>query len=169
MNRKINVRALALTGLMAAFAAIVSVVSIPTPFGFPITFQVLAVAICGFLLGSKRGTIAVGIFLLLGAIGLPVFSLFRGGFGHFFSPTGGFLWSFPILAWLCGKGQRNILWGYLGLILNYLAGGLQLALATNISAALLLLPCLAKDGLLIFFAAYLAKRVARFVDIEKSM
>ena len=87
---------LTLVSLMAAVTVIMAQIAIPMPAGIPMTLQTLAVTLAGVILGSKRGAISMLVYLLLGAVGLPVFSGFRGGFAMFVGPTGGFLISFPI-------------------------------------------------------------------------
>lgn len=82
--------------LCAFFAALTAVCAwIGIPMGDTVfTLQTLAVFLTLGLLGGKWGTVSILIYLLLGAIGVPVFSGFRGGIGHLISPTGGFLWGF---------------------------------------------------------------------------
>ena len=103
------------TALIALFAALVAVLGlipqITLPFGVPITAQSLGIMLCGVVLGSKRGTLAVLLFLLLVALGLPLLSGGRGGLGVFVSPTAGFLVGFPIAAFVTGlifEHWRNV-------------------------------------------------------------
>ncbi len=92
--------------LIALFAALIAVLGlipkITLPFGVPITAQSLGIMLCGVVLGSKRGSLAVLLFLLLVALGLPLLSGGRGGLGVFVSPTAGFLFGFPIAAFVTG-------------------------------------------------------------------
>jgi len=92
--------------LIAGFSLLVALaaqVSIPLPFTpVPVTLQTLAVVLTGALLGSRRGTLAILLYLVEGSAGLPVFSLGRGGFIHLFGPTGGYLVGFMAAAWLTG-------------------------------------------------------------------
>ena len=97
-----NVQKTVLTGVMAAILAALSLVSIPLPSGVPVTLQTFAVALCGFLLGPAMGTAAVAVYLIMGAVGLPVLAGMVGGLGHFLGVTGGFLWGFLPMALLCG-------------------------------------------------------------------
>ena len=89
--------------LCAFFAALTAVCAwIGIPLGDTVfTLQTLAVFLTLGLLGGKWGTVSILIYLLLGAVGVPVFSGFRGGIGHLLSPTGGFLWGFlcTALSW----------------------------------------------------------------------
>ena len=76
----------------AALIAICSWISIPT--AVPFTLQTFAVFFILLLLGGKRGTFAILIYVLLGAVGLPVFAGFKGGIGILFGNTGGYIWGF---------------------------------------------------------------------------
>ena len=94
---------------IAVFAAIISVLSqlsIPMPAGVPMTLQTLIIPIAGIVLGKKRGTYATLLYLLIGAVGIPVFSGFSGGIGVLLGMTGGFLISFPVLAFTAGLGDE---------------------------------------------------------------
>lgn len=85
--------------LLAAFICVCAMITIPVG-PVPVTFQSFGVYMALFVLGGKKGTVAIFLYLLLGAMGLPVCSGFRGGFGHFAGPAGGFLFGFLLLA-LC--------------------------------------------------------------------
>lgn len=82
--------------LAAEFAAIISVLSQMTiPFGLvPLTGQTFAIGLTATFLGRKLGLISVVVYLLLGLIGLPVFSGMTGGIAVLFGPTGGYLIGF---------------------------------------------------------------------------
>ena len=91
---------------IALFAALIAVLGlipkITLAFGVPITAQSLGVMLCGTVLGARRGALAVGLFLLLVALGLPLLAGGRGGLGVFASPTVGFLVGFPVAALVTG-------------------------------------------------------------------
>lgn len=91
---------------IALFAALIValgfVPKLTLAFGVPITAQSLGVMLCGTILGAKRGALAVLLFLLLVALGLPVLAGGRGGLAQFLSVTGGFLIGFPIAAYVTG-------------------------------------------------------------------
>lgn len=87
----------------SAFVALMARVSIPLPFSpVPITGQTFAVLLVGTLLGSVRGATALGLYLLWGALGLPVFAGGRGGIVHILGPTGGYLLGFVAAAYTVG-------------------------------------------------------------------
>lgn len=93
--------------LMTAVTAVMAQIAIPMPAGVPMTLQTLAVTLAGVILGSKQGAVSMLIYLLLGGVGLPVFSGFKGGLAMLVGPTGGFIISFPIMAFLIGLGVRD--------------------------------------------------------------
>ena len=126
--------------IMAAFTAIIAVMAqiiIPMPYGVPMTLQTLAIALAGVMLGAKKGTISTVLYVLLGAVGAPVFAGLTGGFGIVFGPTGGFILSFPLLALAAGMGaEKNNkwwLWGGLviGVVVNYLCGIIYYSIVTS--------------------------------------
>ena len=90
--------------LAAEFAAIISVLSQMTiPFGLvPLTGQTFAIGLTATFLGRKLGLISVVVYLLLGLIGLPVFSGMTGGIAVLFGPTGGYLIGFLLQTWITG-------------------------------------------------------------------
>ncbi len=94
---------LALVGTGAALLVVCSLVAIPIgPSGAPITLQTFAVLLLGATLGSRRGALAVLLYLAVGLVGLPVFAQATGGPATFAKPTLGYLLAFPVAAWLTG-------------------------------------------------------------------
>lgn len=103
-----NVAIMTRVALMAAVTAVAAQIAIPLPFsGVPFTMQVLAVVLAGLLLGPRYGALAMAIYLLIGAVGAPVFFGFQGGIGHILGPTGGYLVSYPVAAALAGLAART--------------------------------------------------------------
>ena len=91
-RRNLQVLDLVYISIGAALIAICSWISIPT--AVPFTLQTFAVFFVLLLLGGERGTIATLIYILLGAIGVPVFAGFSGGIGILFGSTGGYIIGF---------------------------------------------------------------------------
>lgn len=89
-----KLRMMIVTALFAAIIAVLAQVAIPMPLGVPITGQTLAIGLAATILGSRYGTISATLYIIIGAIGVPVFAQFTGGFGILFGPTGGFLIGF---------------------------------------------------------------------------
>ncbi len=96
-----NLRRTILTALFAALLVAGAYVAIPIG-PVPITLQSAFVLLVGLLCGRKLAAAAIGVYLALGAIGMPVFSGGVGGFAHFAGPTGGFLISWLVAAPLAG-------------------------------------------------------------------
>lgn len=152
--------------VMAACAQLV----LPMPAGVPMTLQTLAVALCGYCLHWKYALAAVGTYLLLGGIGLPIFSGFGGGFGWLFGAGGGFLLGFLLLAVGCGlplkKRWLAVVAGMAALLLCHGCGVAWYAYVTNQSirqAALVAsLPYLGKDLLCIWLAELIANKIGFF-------
>ncbi len=94
----------------AVFAAIMCIFSVMTiPIGaVPISMSLFGVILASCILGTKRGTVAVGVYVLLGAVGLPVFSGFKGGVGVILGPTGGYIWSYLLTALIIGVLTRSL-------------------------------------------------------------
>ena len=96
-------RILALTqcALFAALCCILSPISIPIG-PIPVTLGLFLVMLCAVVLGSLRSTVSVALYLLIGAIGLPVFSGGMGGISRLLGPTGGYLWGYLLCTLLIG-------------------------------------------------------------------
>lgn len=90
---KHNTTALILVAFCAAIIAVLAQISIPLPL-IPITGQTLAIGLVVTILGLKYGTYSVLLYIILGAVGLPVFQAFTGGVGIIFGPTGGYIIGF---------------------------------------------------------------------------
>lgn len=104
---KFSVRDICYAGLFAAVIAVMAQISIPMPLGVPMTMQTFAITLAAVVLGSKLSAIATLVYLLLGAVGVPVLANFSGGIDKFVGPTGGFLISFPIMAYIIGLGVEH--------------------------------------------------------------
>jgi len=94
---------IALAALLAALTAAFAYVSIPIPgFPAPVSFQVFGIYFAGLLLGPRWGGFSVGLYLLAGIAGAPVFSGGGSGLGYLLGPTGGYLVGFLLAAALIG-------------------------------------------------------------------
>ena len=82
-ERKFTTREMVLVGMFAAVLAVISQISLPMPTGVPITIQVFGVALVGAVLGSRLGTTATLVYVLLGAIGLLIVETIGGLQWHF--------------------------------------------------------------------------------------
>lgn len=157
--------------LFAALTACIAQISLPMPSGVPLTLQTFAIAFAGFFLGWKYGLAAIGIYVLLGAVGAPVFANFTGGVQKLVGVTGGFIWGFLFLAAFSGAtwGGRNpvtrIASGLLGLVICHVAGIAQYALVTDngwgAAALAVSVPYIAKDILSVILAYKAAEVVSK--------
>ena len=114
-----------MVGVFAAVLAVLSQISFPLPSGIPVTLQTFAVALCGYALGCKRGTLAVLVYIVLGAVGLPVFANFSGGFGSLVGLAGGYIYGFLPMAALA------IVLGVAGLAACHLCGTIQFGMISG--------------------------------------
>lgn len=100
---------------IAVFAVIMAICSwISIPAAVPFTLQTFGVFIAAGVLGGKRGTLSVLVFILLGAVGIPVFANFSGGIGVLAGPTGGYIIGFlfsALVMWAMEKlpGKKSIM------------------------------------------------------------
>lgn len=175
-----KIKNLTATALMTAVVTVISLISLPNAVtGVAITLQVFAVAFSGYLLGVKRGLLAVLSYIIIGLIGVPVFSGFRGGFDAIVGLTGGFIIGFLPLALFCGlsnyknKIWYSILFGVIGLIVCHIFGVVQYSVYSKSgilsSAVLVSFPYLIKDLVLLlgaYFSAKVVKKALKRAKIE---
>lgn len=177
-NTNSRIKDLCYMALCVALMAICSWISIPTV--VPFTLQTMGVFLCVGLLGGKRGTIAVLVYILLGAIGIPVFSGFSGGFGVLLGNTGGYIIGFlgtALIMWLFEKlfGSSKTAFAasmVVGLIICYTFGTIWfMILYTHNTGAVGLMtvlgwcvfPFIIPDVIKMVIAGYLAKRLTPFI------
>lgn len=130
METKKMIKASFMTALTAVGAYII------IPIGpVPITLQTFFVLLSGRLLGKKYGALSQIAYLLLGAFGLPIFSGGQGGLGVLLGPTGGFLLSFIIAAWIAGHYSSNKKTDFFiyttAVLSNYIIGSLYFTFVTG--------------------------------------
>ncbi len=104
--------------LIALFAAMTAALAIFPPItlpvlGVPITAQTLGVMLAGCILGARRGGLAILLFIVLVAFGVPLLAGGRGGFGVLLGPSGGFLLAWPLTAFFIGLTVEH-LWSRFG-------------------------------------------------------
>ena len=176
-EKTLSTRGMVLCAMFTALIAIGAFLRIQLPISpVPYTMQFLFVNLAGILLGSRRGLTAVGLYIILGLVGVPVFST-GGGFDYIFRPTFGYILGFALGAWLAGMisehGTNSIktylLAGFanfilifaLGLVYCYLISNYYLATPIGVKKLLLtgFLYFVPVDVFFVIVSAVLAKRL----------
>lgn len=180
-SRSLSIRATVAGAAFTAMTAVGAYISIPIG-PVPIVLQNFFVILAGLLLGPIRGLISVAIYLLIGAVGLPVFAGGTGGIGHFFGPTGGYLVGFLPAVFLTGlisRGARSssgamsvrgtsvlryLIAAAVGALVVYLVGVPWLKAATGMawstSLGAGLIPFIPGDAIKVLAAAFTARSIA---------
>lgn len=168
-------RDMAYIALFAVLLAVCSWISIPT--AVPFTMQTLGVFLAVGILGGRRGTLAVLIYILMGAVGIPVFAQFTGGLGILLGNTGGYIIGFlftALIMWLIEATLGKTLWVQagsmiLGLIVCYAFGTAwfmavyaRASGAVGLGAALgwCVIPYIIPDAVKIALALLLSRRLS---------
>jgi biotin transport system substrate-specific component len=162
----LSVATMTRAALMAAVTAVAAQISVPF-FPVPFTLQVLAAILSGLLLGPRYGALSQAIYVLVGAVGVPVFAQFSGGLAVILGPTGGYLVSYPVAAAVAGLAARaarngsrrralwtGFLWGCAGLAVIYAVGASWLSVVSGLPLTASL-----AQGVLIFLPFDLIKVV----------
>ncbi|PWI21388.1 BioY family transporter [Kurthia zopfii] len=149
--------------------------------GVPITLQSFFAILAGLMLGSKRGAIAVTVYMLIGLAGAPVFARFSGGFSQILSPTFGFIIAFIFAAYIAGKMiEKNnsktmyVAAAMVGITFSYLVGTNWMYFAYKLwfaapegftygMAWLWMLPPLPKDIILSVLSGFFAYRMRNVI------
>lgn len=175
---KLKTKDLALCALFAALIAVCAWISIPAT--VPFTLQTFAIFAALGLLGGKRGTVAVAVYLLLGAVGVPVFAGFQGGIGALLGTTGGYLLGFLLTALIVwgmearfgSKAGVFLLSAVLGMLVCYAFGTAWYLVvyartkgAISLATALgwCVVPFLIPDAVKIALAVLLRGRLKRYI------
>ncbi len=176
-------RSIAFVGLSIALMAVSAWVSVPLG-PVPFTLQTFVMVFALLVLTPRQCLAAIGGYLVLGAIGLPVFSSMRGGIGILAGPTGGFLWGFLlgaaiVLVFLqvarlrfgaCGEvGRKGLIFdliaGFLFLAVMYVCGWAQLMVVASLSPAAAfataVAPFLIVDAIKLVAAVFTARAVRK--------
>lgn len=167
-------REMVLVAMFSAIMAVCSWISVPTT--IPFTLQTFGVFATMLILGGKKGFFAVLVYILLGAVGLPVFSGFSAGISALTSYSGGYIWGFLALAltyWgaekISGKIIVQVISLVIGMALCYLCGTLWFMHVTKstfvygLSACVV--PYLPFDALKMICAVGISVRVKKYVRI----
>jgi len=131
--------------MMAGLTAILAYVRIPLPISpVPVSAQTLGTMLAGSVLGPRLGALSQLVYVLMGAVGLPVYAGGTGGLAVLLGPTGGYLLGFVLGAYVIGcigppgrGGAARLLVAHLvgGILVPYAVGVLQLSLVTGMDLA----------------------------------
>ena len=178
-NMKLSTKNLALTGMFTAIIAVLSQISIPLPGGVPVTLQTFAISLCGYVLGWKLGLFSISAYIILGAVGIPVFASFKSGFGVLFGMTGGFIWGFIFMTLLCGLSKKfnnkfiGIALGLTGLIICHVLGVLQFSFVSGNSIKhsiyVASIPFIVKDSISIVATYFMSLILNKKLSIKKQL
>ena len=173
---RFSVRDMVFTAMFAALIAVCSILSIPIG-EVPVTLQTFAVCLAAAMLGWKRGMLSVLVYILLGAVGIPIFAGMKGGFGVLAGPTGGYIIGFLLTALIIGvaaekSGRRALpltLSMTLGVLACYAVGTVWFVFVTKMhigeSLMLCVLPFLLPDAVKIAAAVFLSNRLSKVVKL----
>lgn len=184
MSEKKNVvfstREIVMVGLCAAIMCVAGPFAVPIPISpVPISLTPLVIFLTAYILPPKLCTLSTLIYLMLGTVGLPVFSGFTGGVGKIAGPTGGYLVGFLLTAFICSffnsRFNKNII-SFLGMIggsfVYYLFGTVWFMVQQGVSfyAALTacVLPYLLGDGLKMVAAFLIGSKLRSYSFIRKN-
>lgn len=140
VENRSKLQMLIVTALFAAITGILAQVVIPLPL-VPITGQTLAIGLAATILGSRYGTLSSILYIIIGAVGVPVFAQMTSGFGVIFGPTGGFLVGFIPTAFIIGyyleKTKFTILQAFIaniiGMFVTLIIGTVWLKFVADLS------------------------------------
>ncbi|HMA60672.1 MAG TPA: biotin transporter BioY [Halanaerobiales bacterium] len=172
MDNTFKTKYLILTGLFAALTAIGAYIYIPLPISpVPITLQMFFTFMAGGLLGKKYGFFSQLIYILIGAIGLPVFAGGTGGFGILFGPTGGYVLGFLAAGYIAGFSKdtfiSKLLYMLLALIVIYLLGTTRLMMVIQVdfikALTIGVTPFIIGDLMKVALAAYLSVKLSNYI------
>lgn len=176
---KVSTKTIVTVGMFTAVLAVLSILTIPMPSGVPVTLQTFAMALCGYVLGAKKGTLSTVLYVVIGAIGVPVYAGMSGGVGALFGYTGGFIFGFIFMTLLCGLGlsMKNkvlqVVFGLLGLMVCHLFGVIWfsvVAASTFVNSFLVVsVPYLLKDVISVVAAYFVAIAIRKALYASKLM
>lgn len=173
LNRQGNkLRIMLKIAIFAAITAILAQVEIPLPL-IPISGQTLAVGIAATILGSRQGSLAMVLYMAIGAVGLPVFAGFSGGPQVLVGPSGGYIFGFIAAAYVTGLILEKtrftipmaVIANIMGMFVTLVFGTIQLKLVLDLgwsaSLAAGVYPFLAVGFIKAFLASWIGIVVRR--------
>lgn len=174
-QKNFKTREIVLIAMFSAVMAVCSWISVPTT--IPFTLQTFGVFCAMSILGGKNGFFAILVYILLGTVGIPVFSGFSAGISALTSYSGGYIWGFLFLAavfWLCEKIFGNKLYVQIislaaGMSVCYICGTLWFMYVMKTSflygLSVCVVPYLLFDLIKLVSAVLISVRVKKYVRI----
>lgn len=172
----LDIRSMALVSLMTAVCCILAPMSVPIG-PVPVSLSVLAVLFVAYVIGPRLGAISVLLYILIGLVGLPVFSGYSGGPAKLFGPTGGYIIGYLPLVIIAGwfvtrfptrQWYLQIAGMILGLVICYMLGTawFMVLMHTSLQEALSLCvyPFLAFDAMKIATACIVGNTITRITN-----
>jgi biotin transport system substrate-specific component len=181
VSRRMKIYKMAICALFTVLTAVLSQIAIPIG-PVPINLATFAVFCAGALLGSKLGVLSLTVFVALGAFGMPVFAMFRGGIGTLAGPTGGYIVGYIPAAFLIGLiiekwGRNNKIFSHpvamlAGMLACFTLGTAWFMFSTNTelwaSLTICVLPFLPGEFIKIAAATIVAKRLRPALQISSN-
>ena len=180
MSKKFTTIELTHIALFAVLIAVCSWITIPT--AVPFTMQTFGVFCALSMLGAKKGTIAIVVYILMGAVGVPVFSNFQGSMGALFGLTGGYILGFLFMGLTYGSIMKftksckgcHVMALMISQVVCYAVGTLWFVQVYSkqvgdigIASALLMcvIPFIIPDLIKLFMALWLTKKLKPFINV----
>ena len=172
MSKTFTIKKTALCALFTALCAVCSIITVPSP--IPFTLQTFAITLAVYVLGIGGGMASVSAYIVLGAIGLPIFSGMHGGIGVLFGPTGGFILGFIPFCLIIGFALKKfkslvprLIGCFIGLIVLYICGAVQYIFVASVSfwgaVTVCVLPFIIPDVLKILLAVVIGNRINKVI------
>ncbi|QSX04953.1 biotin transporter BioY [Sedimentibacter sp. zth1] len=175
---KLSTKKIVICSFFAALTAVLAQISIPLPFTpVPINMGPMSVLMCGIILGKNYGALSQIVYVLLGLIGIPVFSGFTGGVGKILGPTGGYIIGYIFTAYVVGliatkKTNKKLFYPLamtIGIIVCYILGTAWFMYTTKnpliASLTMCVFPFLIGDALKIFVGTILCLKIKKIKGI----
>lgn len=169
MKTKSKLSSMLQCSLFAALLCVLSPLTIPVG-AVPVSLGIFAVLLCSSVLGMRRSLVAVLVYIALGAVGLPVFAGWQGGFGVLAGPTGGYIWSYIPVCAIIGRcndmsvgGLSLAIWAAVALCVCYVCGVLQYVAVSGASIftalAVCVYPFVIFDTAKVWAALFVGRRI----------
>ena len=164
MMKNSRLRTLTATGIIAAFLCVIAPIAIPIG-EVPLSLATLVILVSAAILGPWRSAFAVIVYLILGSMGLLVFSGFSGGVGILLGPTGGFLIGYIALAVISGLGRGKVIPMIAGTLVLYVIGMVWYMIFADVplwsAVTVCVLPCIPVDVVKIAVAKLAGQRIRK--------